>query len=96
MPDVHLPKVSKSNLVLSNLPQEVYETTWDVVLVDGPRGDTPDSPGKMATIYMAGILARSGNMTRVIVHNVDRMIEKWFSWEFLCEENLVSSKRRIR
>ncbi|XP_073318136.1 protein IRX15-LIKE-like [Primulina huaijiensis] len=40
----HLPKVSKCN-------------PWDVVLVDGPRGDTPDSPGKMATIYMASILA---------------------------------------
>ncbi|XP_073121197.1 arabinogalactan O-methyltransferase 2 [Henckelia pumila] len=95
LPNVHLPKVSKCNLVLSNLPQEVYETTWDVVLVDGPRGDTPDSPGKMTTIYMASILARSGNITSVIVHNVDRMIEKWFSWEFLCEENLCDRSDRL-
>ncbi|KZV36309.1 glucuronoxylan 4-O-methyltransferase 1 [Dorcoceras hygrometricum] len=64
-------------------------------MVDGPRGDSPNSPGRMATIYMSGLLARRGKMTHVIVHNVDRMIEKWFSWEFLCEKNLVSSKGRF-
>lgn len=88
---------SKCNdLLLSNLPQEVYDTMWDVVMVDGPSGDTPDSPGRMASIYTASILARRGNNTsHVVIHDVDRMIEKWFSWEFLCEENLVSSKGRF-
>lgn len=96
LPKFYLPKVSKCNLLLSNLPREVYDTMWDVVMVDGPSGDTPDSPGRMASIYTASILARRGNNTTdVIVHDVDRMIEKWFSREFLCEENLVSSKGRF-
>ncbi|KAK6123726.1 hypothetical protein DH2020_042540 [Rehmannia glutinosa] len=86
---------SKCNLALSNLPQKVYDTMWDVVVVDGPSGDTLDSPGRMASIYTASILARRGNKTHVIVHDVDRMIEKWFSWEFLCEGNLLSSKGRF-
>ncbi|KAG8379437.1 hypothetical protein BUALT_Bualt07G0088300 [Buddleja alternifolia] len=94
-PKLYLPKVSKCNLGLSNLPQEVYDTMWDVVVVDGPRGNTLDSPGRMAAIYTAGVLARRGNTSHVLVHDVDRMIEKWFSWEFLCEENLVSSKGRF-
>ncbi|KAK4436866.1 protein IRREGULAR XYLEM 15 [Sesamum alatum] len=95
-PKIYFLKASKCNLGLSNLPRLVYDTMWDVVIVDGPRGDRPDSPGRMASIYTASVLARRGNTTHVIVHDVDRMIEKWFSREFLCEENLVSSKGRIQ
>ncbi|GLT50001.1 hypothetical protein SLA2020_235180 [Shorea laevis] len=82
-------------LALRNLPPQVYETKWDVVVVDGPAGDGPEAPGRMATIYTAGLLARAGNTTDVLVHDVDRTIEKWFSWEFLCEENLVCAKGRL-
>ncbi|XP_022891661.1 glucuronoxylan 4-O-methyltransferase 2-like [Olea europaea var. sylvestris] len=92
---LHLPKLSRCKLALKNLPHEVFNTKWDVVVVDGPRGDTPDSPGRMAAIYTASILARKGNVTDILVHDVDRMIEKWFSSEFLCEKNLVSSKGRF-
>lgn len=77
------------------LPDEVLETKWDMIVVDGPCGDGPESPGRMGSIFMAGVLARAGNGTNVVVHDVDRMIEKWFSWEFLCEENRVSSKGRF-
>ncbi|KAL3839086.1 hypothetical protein ACJIZ3_023677 [Penstemon smallii] len=93
--DLTLPKGSKCNLRLSNLPLEVYDTMWDVVIVDGPNGDTPDSPGRMSVIYTTSVLARRGNKTHVLVHDVDRMIEKWFAREFLCEENLVYSKGRF-
>ncbi|GMN56624.1 hypothetical protein TIFTF001_025738 [Ficus carica] len=83
-------QASKCRLALRNLPQEVYELTWDVVVVDGPRGNAPEAPGRMAAIYTAAVIARNGNTTDVVVHDVDRMIEKWFSWEFLCDENLPS------
>ncbi|KAH7528215.1 hypothetical protein FEM48_Zijuj05G0048800 [Ziziphus jujuba var. spinosa] len=86
---------SKCRLALKNLPQQVYDLDWDVVVVDGPRGNAPEAPGRMAAIYTAGVIARKGNVTDVVVHDVDRMIEKWFSWEFLCDENLVSSKGRL-
>nr|GEX92056.1 probable methyltransferase At1g27930 [Tanacetum cinerariifolium] len=87
--------MSECKLGMTGLPEEVLKTKWDVIVVDGPDGDGPDSPGRMSSIFMAGVLARSGNGTNVIVHDVDRMIEKWFSWEFLCEENRVSSKGRF-
>lgn len=80
---------------LTDLPREVYEVKWDVVVVDGPRGDSPQAPGRMATIYTAAIMAREGNTTDVVVHDTDRMIEKWYSWEFLCDENLISSKGKL-
>ncbi|XP_044494164.1 glucuronoxylan 4-O-methyltransferase 1-like [Mangifera indica] len=88
-------QVSKCKLALKNLPQEAYKHKWDVVVVDGPNGDTPDAPGRMSTIYTAGIIARAGNTTDVLVHDTDRTIEKWFSWEFLCDDNLVSSKGKL-
>ncbi|XP_049393154.1 probable methyltransferase At1g27930 [Solanum stenotomum] len=84
--------------LVPNVPKEVYEVKWDLVIVDGPDGDKPESPGRMAAIYIAGVLARRSknkNGTHVLVHDVDRMIEKWFSWEFLCDTNLVSSKGKF-
>ncbi|XP_059655150.1 arabinogalactan O-methyltransferase 2 [Cornus florida] len=93
----HSRRLQKSNclLALTRLPREVYKRKWDVVVVDGPDGGAPDAPGRMAAIYTASMIARAGNATDVLVHDVDRMIEKWFSWEFLCEENLVSSKGKL-
>ncbi|XP_020540754.1 glucuronoxylan 4-O-methyltransferase 1 isoform X2 [Jatropha curcas] len=88
---------STCKLALRNLPEEVYKKKWDVVVVDGPSGHSTDAPGRMAAIYTASMIARTAgkNTTDVVVHDVDRTIEKWFSWEFLCDENLVSSKERI-
>ncbi|KAL6996954.1 hypothetical protein U1Q18_007077 [Sarracenia purpurea var. burkii] len=88
-------KKTSCPLALTKLPREVYKRKWDVVVVDGPRGDAKDAPGRMAAIYTAGVIARAGNMTDVVVHDVDRTIEKWFAWEFLCDENLVSTKGKL-
>ncbi|KAI8019675.1 Glucuronoxylan 4-O-methyltransferase 2 [Camellia lanceoleosa] len=88
-------KKSSCPLALRKLPREVYKRQWDVVVVDGPSGDKPDAPGRMTAIYTASVIARAGNMTDVVVHDIDRMIEKWFAWEFLCNENLVSSKGKL-
>lgn len=41
------------------------------------------------------MIARAGNATDVMVHDVDRIIEKWFPWEFLYDVNLIASKRKI-
>ncbi|KAL1089988.1 hypothetical protein V6Z11_D07G058100 [Gossypium hirsutum] len=77
-PSTSLLQQSSCKLALRNLPQEVYQLKWDVVVVDGPIGDAPEAPGRMSTIYTASILARSGKTTDVVVHDVHRMIEKWF------------------
>ncbi|XP_022729987.1 glucuronoxylan 4-O-methyltransferase 1-like [Durio zibethinus] len=94
-PNTSLLQQSNCKLALRNLPQEVYQLKWDVVVVDGPIGDAPEAPGRMSTIYTASMFARAGKTTDVVVHDVHRSIEKWFSWEFLCEENLVSAKGKF-
>ncbi|TKY55336.1 Glucuronoxylan 4-O-methyltransferase 2 [Spatholobus suberectus] len=95
LPNPRFLQKSKCKLALKNLPSQVYEKNWDVMVVDGPGGDSPESPGRMGSIYTASVLARAGNTSDVVVHDVDRMIEKWFSWEFLCDENLLYSKGKL-
>ncbi|CAN6922184.1 unnamed protein product [Brassica oleracea var. botrytis] len=89
---------SDCKLKLKDLPQEVHNTKWDVIVVDGPRGDDLEAPGRMGSIYTAAVLARRGSSnstTDVLVHDVQRTAEKWFSWEFLCQENQVSAKGNL-
>ncbi|KAF8117744.1 hypothetical protein N665_0008s0095 [Sinapis alba] len=85
-------------LKLRDLPEEVHNIKWDVIVVDGPRGDELEAPGRMGSIYTAAVLARSGSSNSTIdvfVHDVQRTAEKWFSWEFLCQENQVSAKGNL-
>lgn len=92
---IQLLKETGCKLGRVELPKEVYGRKWDVVMVDGPRGDSPEAPGRMTAIYTAAVIARLGKATDVVVHDVHRMIEKWYSWEFLCQENLISSKGKL-
>jgi uncharacterized protein (TIGR01627 family) len=67
-----------------------------VVVVDGPSGAAPEEPGRMGTIYTAAALARAGGAAvDVAVHDVDRSVERWYAWEYLCEDNLVAAKGRL-
>ncbi|KAL5225315.1 hypothetical protein ABZP36_011954, partial [Zizania latifolia] len=85
---------SDCRLAINDLPNSLYDVAWDVILVDGPRGYTASSPGRMSAIFTAGVLARTraeqGAATDVLVHDYEREVERACSSEFLCEENRVA------
>nr|XP_043607646.1 protein IRX15-LIKE-like [Erigeron canadensis] len=90
---------SDCKIGLNDLPNQLYELDWDIILVDGPRGYWPEGPGRMSAIFTAGVLARSkkgGNRkTHVFVHDYKREVERVSSDEFLCKENLVKSSKDL-
>ncbi|TKY55684.1 IRX15 protein [Spatholobus suberectus] len=90
---------SDCKLGLNDLPNHVYEVDWDVILVDGPRGDWPDAPGRMSAIFTAGVLARSkkgGNpKTHVFLHDFSGEVQKVCGSEFLCGENLLEATENL-
>ncbi|GAV88872.1 Polysacc_synt_4 domain-containing protein, partial [Cephalotus follicularis] len=84
---------SECKLGINDLPNHVYEVDWDVILVDGPRGDGLETAGRMQAIFTAGVLARSkkgGNAkTHIFVHDYYRQVERVCGNEFLCKENML-------
>ena len=75
-----------SRLML-DLPAEVKDTEWDVILVDAPKGTSWRSPGRMQSIYTASVLASGWcGETHVLVHDCHRAVEAAYSDEYLGDE----------
>ncbi|KAI4296168.1 hypothetical protein L6164_036148 [Bauhinia variegata] len=92
------PRYSMCQLALKGLPTEVYETKWDLIMVDAPTGFHVEAPGRMTAIYTAGMMARNREYgeTHVFVHDVNRVVEDKFSREFLCEKYMKKQEGRLR
>lgn len=92
------PKHSMCQLALKSLPKEVYETKWDLIMVDAPTGYHDEAPGRMTAIYTAGMIARNqeNGETDVFVHDVNREVEDKFSKVFLCEGYMQKQEGRLR
>ncbi|GLJ35319.1 hypothetical protein SUGI_0710490 [Cryptomeria japonica] len=91
-------RVSQCKLALTDLPAEIYETEWDVIMIDAPRGYFDAAPGRMTAIYSAAVMAsnrKKEGVTDVYLHDVNRRVEKVYAEKFLCKKNLVASSGRL-
>ncbi len=73
-----------------DLPVDIREGAWDVVLVDAPLGyneDDPSFPGRMSSIYMASRLVADGGF--VFVHDAQRRVERVYCEKYLKKEYLA-------
>lgn len=92
-------RYSMCQLALKGLPNVVYDTKWDLIMVDAPTGYYDEAPGRMSAIYTAGMIARNreeGAETDVFVHDVNRVVEDKFSMAFLCEGYMKKQEGRLR
>ncbi|KAA8548239.1 hypothetical protein F0562_004500 [Nyssa sinensis] len=97
-PDVRLRGNTRCKLALSDLPDEVYNKEWDVIVIDAPRGYMAETPGRMSAIFTAAVMARarvSPGVTHVMLHDVNRKVEKEYAQEFLCEKYRVKAVQRL-
>ncbi|KAK4254470.1 hypothetical protein QN277_009848 [Acacia crassicarpa] len=92
------PRYSMCQLALKGLPSEIYETKWDLIMVDAPTGYYEEAPGRMTAIYTAGMMARNreSGETDVFVHDVNREVEDKFSRAFLCDKYMKKQEGRLR
>lgn len=69
-----------------NLPEDVLNTEWDVIVVDGPNGNSDNAPGRMLSISAASRLGRSKLGADIFIHDFDREVEqvyarRYFGWD---------------
>ena len=88
----HLPA---GGLLMRNLPAQVLETSWDVILVDAPLGTSWKAPGRMKSVYTASVLgAESG--ADVFVHDCHRAVERQSADQYLRPERFVAQAGSMR
>lgn len=58
-------------------PSFMTERAWDVIVIDGPPGDTPESPGRALPICWSG--AVRSRHTHVFVHDYERELEQLYT-----------------
>ncbi|CAN7049882.1 unnamed protein product [Brassica rapa subsp. trilocularis] len=88
----------RCKLALTGLPDEFYDTEWDLIMLDAPKGYFAEAPGRMAAIFSAAVMARNRKkpgVTHVFLHDVDRRVEKTFAEEFLCAKYRVHAAGRL-
>jgi len=77
-----------------DLPGDVSDVAWDVVLVDAPAGWKPEMPGRMQSIYETVHLTQPGS--DIFVHDIDRTVEDVYSKYFFADADHVADIDRLR
>jgi hypothetical protein len=85
--------IDHPELLAMDLPPVIRNTSWDVILVDGPAGYEDGTPGRMKSIYEASrLIKRSGS---IFVHDHERAVETAYGDRYLLPKNLVAETQGL-
>ena len=80
-----------------DLPNDIRDINWDIILVDAPAGYGNDMPCRMKSIYESYEL--SNDSTDILVHDCEREIEDMYirlvDWA-VDEDGVPDSENEIR
>lgn len=68
---------NKEQSLMMDLPGDIKNTFWDIVLVDGPRGYQDDHPGRMQSIFTAAKIGEN-----LLVHDCNRPVEDLYAKKY--------------
>lgn len=77
------------------LPEEIRQTKWEIIIVDGPNGYFIDAPGRMLSIFTASKLGRKNIGSEVFVHDIDRITEHTYCKRYFGKDELITSFERL-
>lgn len=90
--------LSDCKLAIKSLPPLVYGIEWDVIMIDAPRGYFAEAPGRMSAIYSSAVMAKARKRTEstdIMLHDVERHVEKTWATEILCSKNRLESVGKL-
>jgi len=70
-----------------DLPPEIRNTSWDIIIVDGPQAYNSESPGRMRSIFASTTLYAP--QADVFVDDCDREVESAFVERYIAREKGV-------
>jgi glucuronoxylan 4-O-methyltransferase len=82
-------------LMMTDLPRDVRNTKWDIILVDAPRGTRWSAPGRMKSVYTAMVLGEESGAD-IFVHDCHRSVERESAEQFLRADRFVAQAGSMR
>ena len=79
--------LNRTKDLMMQLPAEVANRKWDVILVDAPAGYSDKNPGRMQSIYTASRLIGKGG--HIFVDDCNRKVEQVYTDKYLQKQSRI-------
>jgi len=86
--------IAQPQLLELELPLEISEHKWNIILVDAPTGYDSQSTGRMKSIYMSSVLISSPG--HIFVHDCNREVEQEYCDHYLKNTRLIKEIEIMR
>lgn len=74
-------------LRMAELDTDIISTSWDCILIDGPKSFTGRAPGRMQSIYQSYLFLEENKEQFIFIHDIHRRAENEYSIKFFGTEH---------